>query len=306
MRFSTDELGYRRNPEVPAGAAPDVLFLGGESFTYGANLSDEETLPAAFTRITGRAAYNGGRPLESPLTLDDLNYLLSHLTRQPRQVVLVHLEQHRRKVSTDDLDAGPSVIQDLRYARYVVNGWWGASPLSNATRRLFRELADDRILPNVYEENVSSYDLPGGQPMLFRSSEMLPAKKPPTAASIDGTAEYIARWVGELERRGLETYVLLLPTRFTLYGRWLEVDGLRPGVLQAAHDLHALEARLRANHVRTISGLRVFQGTAARDLLSEELPFFREDNHWTPHGVIRIAQVLADSLSADDASKAGR
>ena len=306
LRFSTDELGYRRNPEVSAGAAPDVLFLGGDSFMYGASLSDEETLPAAFSRLTGRAAYNGGRPFETPLTSGDLDYLLSRFTRKPRQVVLVHLEQHRRKASRDDPDRTPGVIQDLRYARYAVDGWWGASPLSNATRRLFREVADDRILPNVYKQAVSSYELPDGQAMLFRSSEMLPAKVPQTAASIEGTAEYIVQRVGQLERRGLETHVLLVPTRFTLYGRWLDRDALRPGVLQAAHDFQALEARLRAHQVRTISGLRVFQQTAAKDLLTGELPFFREDNHWTPNGVIQIARALADSLSAENASNASR
>lgn len=297
LRFSTDALGYRRNPEVAAGTAPDVLFIGGDSFIYGANLSDEETLPAAFTRASGLLAYNGGRSHLTPLTLDDLDWLLSHLPGLPRQVVLVHLEQHRRRVSKRGLDAAPSALQNLKYARFVVNGWWDASPLSNATRRLFRRLADDKILPNVYEQDVIAYKLPDGRPMLFRASETFPARKPQAGAALDGTAEYIVQWARELEARGLETHVLVLPTRFTVYGPLLESGELRTGALRAASDLDSLEVRLRRKGIRTTNGLRVFQQTAATDLAAGALPFYREDNHWTPEGVERIARILTDSLS---------
>jgi hypothetical protein len=297
LRFSTDALGYRRNPAIAAGAAPEVLFIGGDSFIYGANLSDEETLPAAFTRTSGLSAYNGGRSHLIPMALDDLDWLLSRLPRVPRQAVLVHLEQHRRRLPRHGLDAAPSVLQGLKYARFVVNGWWGASPLSNATRRLFRGLADDRILPNVYGQDVLAYELPDGRPMLFRGSETFPARKPQTEAEIAGTAEYIIQWVRELEGRGLETHVLLLPTRFTVYGPFLDSGELRTTALQAVSDLYQLEAQLRSHGLRTINGLRVFQQAAVSDLGAGALPFYREDNHWTPEGVARIARILTDSLS---------
>jgi hypothetical protein len=231
------------------------------------------------------------------MTLDDLDWLLSRLPRMPLQAVLVHLEQHRRRLPTHGLGSAPSAIQGLNYARFVTKGWWEASPLSNATRRLFRGLADDRILPNVYGQDVDAYKLPDGRPMLFRASETFPARKPQTEAQIAGTAEYIVQWVRELEARGLETHVLLLPTRFTVYGPLLESGELRTGALQAAAELYRLEAQLRRKGVRTINGFRVFQQTAATDLATGALPFYREDNHWTPEGVERIARILTDSLS---------
>ena len=297
LQFSTDALGYRRNPEVPVEAVIDLLFLGGDSFIYGANLSDEETLPAAFTRASGLLSYNGGRPHLIPTSLADLDWLLSRFSSMPKRAVLVHLEQHRRRLPKLGLDSGVGVIADLKYARYVASGWWDAAPLSNATRRLFRHLADDKILPNTYGQDILAYTLPDGRPMLFRGSETFPSRRPQTGAEIRGTAQYIVQWVRTLEARGLETHVLLLPTRFTVYGPWLELGELRAGVLQAVQDFHALEAALRDRNVSTTNGLHVFQATAERDLRTGELPFYREDNHWTPEGVERIARALADSLS---------
>src|SRR5919107_957545 len=93
LRFSTDHLGYRRNPEMPRGAPPDVLFIGGDSFIYGANLSDEETLPAAFTRASGLLAYNAARSHLTPMMLYDLDWLLARFPAVPKQAVLLHLGQ---------------------------------------------------------------------------------------------------------------------------------------------------------------------------------------------------------------------
>jgi acetyltransferase AlgX (SGNH hydrolase-like protein) len=296
LRFSTDALGYRRNPEVPTAAGPDVLFIGGDSFIYGANLSDEETLPAAFTRASGLYAYNGGRPYQAPMMLYDLDWLLTHLPRSPTKAVLVHLEEHRRSMKQMPR-ATPSVIDELRYGRWLISGWWNASPLSNATRRLFRRLADGKLLTNVYEQQVVAYPLPDGRSMLFRDSETFPARVPETEDEIRGTADYILAWTRELQARGMETYVLLLPTRFTVYGPFLGHDERREGALEAVQNFYRLEAELNRRGINAINGLRVFQGTAQQDLSSGDLPFYREDNHWGPAGVERIARILADSLS---------
>ena len=297
LRFSTDDLGYRRNPEMPPGAAPDVLFIGGDSFIYGANLSDEETLPAAFTRASGLLAYNGGRSHLTPMRLPDLDWLLTHLPGAPTKAVLVHLGQHRR--STEDQPGHMSDLeQDLRYVRWLWNGWWDASPLSNATRRLFRRLSNDKLLTNVYEQQVVAYELPNGRSMLFRDSETYPARIPQTPQQIRATSEYIEGWTRELSARGIQPHVLLLPTRFTLYGPWLvQAKKPRAGVLRAVGHFYLLEAELNKRGIRTINGLEVFRQTAVQDLAARELPFYREDNHWTPAGVDRIAEVLADSLN---------
>jgi hypothetical protein len=91
--------------------------------------------------------------------------------------------------------------------------------------------------------------------------------------------------------------VLLLPTRFTLYGPWLvQEEEQRAEVLRAVQDFYRLDAELNQRGIRTINGLDIFRRTAAEDLGSRELPFYREDNHWSPVGVNRIARVLADSL----------
>jgi hypothetical protein len=296
LRFSTDNLGYRRNPEMPRGTIPDVLFIGGDSFIYGANLSDEETLPAAFTRASGLLAYNGGRSHLTPMMLSDLDWLLAQLPGVPTKAVLVHLEQHRRRPK-DRLGQRSDLEQDLRYVRWIVRGWWDASPLSNATRRLFRRLSNDKLLTNVYEQQVVAYELPDGHSMLFRDSETYPARVTQTPQQILATSEYIEAWTRELSARGIQAHVLLLPTRFTLYGPWLvQEEEKRAEVLRAVQDFYRLHAELNQRGIRTINGLDIFRRTAVEDLGSRELPFYREDNHWSPEGVNRIARVLADSL----------
>lgn len=60
--------------------------------------------------------------------------------------------------------------------------------------------------------------------------------------------------------------------------------------------MYLLEDQLRAAGVPTINGLTVFRNSAEQDLQSGQLPFYREDNHWTAAGVERMARVLADTL----------
>ncbi len=300
LRFSTNAFGYRRNPEVSPSEVADVLILGGDSFIYGASLSDEETLPAALTRASGLPAFNGGRSHLIPMRLADLDWLLTRLPRRPRIAVFVHLEQHHRSLAQHGPVRSEGWLEGLRYTRWLVSGSLDASPLGNATRRLFRSLADGAVLPNIYQRSVEAYTLPDGQAMLFRDFELLPARRAQNEAEIAGTAEYIEGWVRALQARGLETHALLLPSRFTVYGPWLEADELRAGVLQAARDLGDLEARLKRKDVSTINALTVFRSTAVNDLRAGKLPFYREDNHWNSDGVERIARVLADSLGRRD------
>lgn len=295
LRFSTDHLGYRRNPEVAPGTAPDVLFIGGDSFIYGANLSDEETLPAAFTRASGLPAYNAARSHLTPMTLTDLDWLLAHLPGRPARAVLVHLEQHRRGPGDGPGTEG-KLSGTVRYIRWIVKGWWDASPLNNATRRLFRRLSNGKLLTNIYEQEVDAYAMPDGRAMLFRASETFPAREAPERDEIRGMADYIEIWIRELEKRGIQAIVLLLPTRFTLYGPWLVLDETRGDALRAVTDVYLIETELKKKRIRTVNGLHIFRETTSKDLASGEMPFYREDNHWTPIGVERIARVLADSL----------
>jgi len=302
LHFSTNAFGYRRNPEVSPSEAADVLILGGDSFIYGAGLSDEETLPAALSRTSGLSVFNGGRSHLLPMRLADLDWLLIRLPRRPRKAVFVHLEQHRRNVAAHGSARTEGVLDEARYIRRIVSGNLDVSPLGNLSRRLFRNLADDIVLPNIYQDNVEAYTLPDGQPMLFRDFELFSARNAQDETEIRSTAEYIVDWVGKLQARGLEAHVLILPSRFTVYGPWLKEDELRAGALQAAQDLGALETLLKENEVKTINALTVFQSTAAEDLRNRTLPYYREDNHWNPDGVERIARVLADSLGSREAA----
>ncbi|MDQ3208749.1 MAG: hypothetical protein M3Q37_09110 [Gemmatimonadota bacterium] len=298
LRFSTDRLGYRRNPEVPEQGAPEVLVLGGDSYTYGAHLSDEETLPPALTRHTGLATYNAGRSSGKPMTLEDLDWLLERLPGQPKIAVLVHLEHHFRRPPIEG--AGPTregTLAQVVYMKWLVAHWWQVSPLSNATRRLYRTLTNDRILPNRLKDATVVRELPGGSAILFRGYELSPARNPRDHETVEATAEYLAWWRDQLAARGIATHVLLVPTRYTTYGPWLERGSAQTAVRQAADNLYYLESELAERGIPTVNALTIFRETAAEDLRTGRLPVYREDNHWNASGVERVAAALAGALA---------
>jgi hypothetical protein len=91
-----------------------------------------------------------------------------------------------------------------------------------------------------------------------------------------------------------------------VYGPLLVHDRRRAGVLQANQDFHRLAAELNRRGLRTVNGLQVFQETAAQEISAGELLFYREDNHWHPKGVERIARILADSVKQSAVARGQR
>jgi hypothetical protein len=124
------------------------------------------------------------------------------------------------------------------------------------------------------------------------------AREARTPADVRGVADYYTWWRDTLARRGIESYVLLLPTRYTLYGPWVERDGERGAALRAAAYLRALDDTLRARGIPTINGLDVLGPGMEQELRTGMLSFYREDNHWNARGVDRVAQAIAERVVA--------
>jgi hypothetical protein len=314
LQFSTDALGYRRNPYLD-GNAVDLLVLRGFSFVYGGALSDDETLPAALTRIAGFPAYNAARwHLDEFDSMRDLDWLLGQLPRRPRVAIVVYLEHEnpdgpprsprrtRRAVSAlPDFLAAPVQAADAAYgrARRLVRGisrWWEFSPLDIMATRLYRAIANDRVLPNRYREGGRQLTLPDGRSMIFREYEVAPARAERGPVEARRAVAYLEWWRDRLAERGLETLVLILPTRYTVYAPLLETGALQTQALQAVEYLDRVSTELTHRGILNINGARVFLARAATELLHGDLSFYREDNHWNPRGVERIARVLAETL----------
>ena len=309
-RISVDSLGFRRNPFALPGEAPDVLFLLGRSFLIGAALSDEETLPAAFTRASRLHAYNGAG-VNSP---EGLDWLLERLPGQPWMAVLILVEDDRLSPPPNG-DASPAARVSRKYptlepavqrlSALVNRGeavalslwrWWPASQLETLSSRLIESLSDDQILPNVGLHGGRQLKLPDARPMLFRQYEVITAQDGRTSKDAERLARYAAWWRDELARRGLDTWVLLLPSRYTVYGPWLESGQARKSVVRIEEYIHELNRRIRGHGIPTLNALPIYRASVEEQLETGELLFYREDNHWNPRGVRLIAEILSDSI----------
>jgi hypothetical protein len=321
VRATFDARGFRVNPYLAPGDRPEVLMLGGVSFGYGAALSDEETLPAVLTRIGRVGVYNGGLFHEDDLTVRRLDQILAGLPERPRAVLFL-LVEHERPTLPGGRERGgalaaaypalaPAVARaqgvrrELREADRLVRRWWAFSPLDVMTGRVFRRLSDDRVLPNEYARGTRTLTLPDGRPMVLRRYELAPTEEGRSPSDAPPVADYLAFWRDTLAARGLATHALLVPSRYTVYGPLLEDRAAqRSAVRRVGAYLDRLAEELHARGVPTVNAHPLFRAVAEDELRTGELSFYREDNHWTPRGVERVARVVADSLAAWDAPPA--
>lgn len=322
LQVSFDELGFRRNPFLAPGAPPDVLVLGGASFGYGAGLSDDATFAAALDRAAGRRVYNGALFHEDELSVDQVDRLLGELPGRPRTALLVVLEHETpapargvgraTRLARAHPRLAPAVWR-LKAARREVEGawrrverWWALSPLDVVATRLFRQMGNDRLFPNEHARTTRTLPLPDGRPMIFRGYELQPARAGRSAADAAAMAAGIARWKEQLAARGVETRVLLLPSRYSVYGPLLEQPPERVAPSRVAAYIDGVAAELRGRGIPTVNALALFREAAPAELRSGSLSFYREDNHWNPRGVERVARAVADSLAAWEAARPSR
>jgi SGNH hydrolase-like domain, acetyltransferase AlgX len=307
FRFSTDSLGFRLTPGVSADDSVDLLLTEGASFAYGGGLADEETLPAVVTASTGMRMYNGGRFWWDPQTIRELDLLLARLGNHHPAVVLLYWEQveqarsqldgtHWRTDTIGEKLIGKygywSIRNNLQNGKREFGAFWNISPLEIFCVRFFKSISNDRLLPNGYRNAVEERKLPGGQRILFLEEEVKRATSPPGEETIMRHGDYFGYYKSLLKQRGCDMYVVLLPNKYTLYAPLLGQpdDGNRQPYL------NRLETELRFRDISVINGLSVLQPYAAADLASGQLSFHREDHHWTPLGVRRIAAALAKEL----------
>jgi hypothetical protein len=306
LDFTTDSLGFRLTPGVPPDGKVDLLLFAGNSFAYGGGLSDDETFPSVVTRQSGLRTYNGGHFFWDLQGLDALDWLLGQLGHQHPAVVLLEWEQAGHEISNlvglpwkidrpGKAILGPERYQRLRtnvqYSRIYLSAFWFISPLEVLSVRTFKSLCDDRILPNRYRQAVVPKQLPDGKRILFLKDEVELTLHPPDDAYISRRAAYFDFYSRELAKRGLQVYVILIPNRYTLYGPL--VDNYRP---TGPRYLDKLEAALRDKKVPVMNTLPLLESRAAEDVVTGNLPYYREDHHWSAEGVRRIAAAFIEKL----------
>jgi hypothetical protein len=300
LTFSTDHLGFRKNPYLKEGQAPQVLFLQGDSFTYGVGLSDEQTLPSVMTAKFHIPSYNSGRFHDDPDGMPELDWLLSHLPGRPTTIVYTYLE-HLPFIAPGEMGGpsgrlrrwSPKIEGDLRYLKLLNTFFWELSPSRVVTTRFFNKLANDRFFPNENTSTVRALALPDGRELLFRDYEFqLPEQDRGPDAVAQTTRGF--QWLkSEMEKRQIRLIVLLLPNRYTIYAPLLAKNTDGPWT----NYLDQLDAQLHQNGIETVNGLEVYRSFANQEIQTGQLSFYREDTHWNPRGVERIAGPLADAIA---------
>lgn len=301
--FSADELGFRLTPKVSESPELSRVLTGGASFAYGGGLSDDETFPAVLTRDEHIPTYNGGRYYWDVQHFIYVDRLLDRLQpRKPAAAIYLYWENFNPPLDARQLDPlpwrtdrlGRSVFRNSRYAElrdvfqnqtHKLAAALNVSPLEVLSIRLYKQIASGAILPNPYEPLVASRILPGGKRILFLQSELERVRKPLPDNIVNLQGIYFQEYARRLAARGIGLDVILLPNKYTLYGPYL--DG-KAGVSPNAF-LSRMEAELTRRGLPVLNGLTVLQPYAASDVASGELSYFREDHHWSPKGVRRIA-----------------
>ncbi len=141
--------------------------------------------------------------------------------------------------------------------------------------------------------------LADGRRLLLLKEEIERAVRPPGPDAVRRHAEYFAYFRRLLAQRGMQVCVILMPNRYSLYGPLLDGTAAVPRVPY----LDCLEAELAGRGIQVINGLSVLRPYAAADLRSPDMSFYREDHHWSPAGVERIARAAAENLRRNYARK---
>jgi hypothetical protein len=285
--------------------------MEGDSFTYGAALSDNETFPVELSRQLGVAVYNAGRYVADPERLLEMDWLLSRIRKGPLTVLYILQElplpslnrQHDQK-GYDKLGRAligarlyTPIKDDLRYAKRFLDLWGRISPLRIVATRGYKSLNDDRILPNSYKKNVVERLLPNNDRFLVDHDHLAQYLDPPNDQDVRDAAEYLAWLQHQFAERGLDFCVLMVPEGISVYGPWLfkqESERLNREGRTPVFD--RLEPALAKLNIKALNGLAVLRALAADDIANHRLSYYRDDHHWNVQGVTRVASAMAAVL----------
>lgn len=304
-RFTTDRLGYRNSPALADGVPVDAILLG-TSFSVGAGMSDEDTLATQLSRRSGQTVYNasGGEYLQAS-AVARARALSGHLRLRGRLAIYEHLERHdpprqwtveeqaRQAVAVTapctGEHPGPLRTAQCRLAGLV--GPTSVSPLSILTAQAYRQLEDDRILPNSWAANVAPLRLRNGHSMLF-----LPLDLESTGRARDATrqADHFVWLRSELAQFDLQLVVVLVPDKSTVYGPLLAEPLLDSE--KAARFLADLESELAARSIAAIDLTPSLRRAAEDGLSRDEYVFWSDDTHWNPRGIAVAADAILERL----------
>lgn len=299
--FTTDAFGFRNAGDLRTHGVAAIMI--GDSSAVGSGVSDEETLPARLTALSGCGVYNAGsedakpdpdRVLALSQKLGMHRGLVIHLYSEIRELPTVPPTQKRRM---DHLLAlTPDWVSSVAGR---IRGIITVSPLRILSERALKTLENGRVLPNSYAANVVKAAVNNGDTMLFPVAHVrnFYAKR-------DVAADYWTWLQTSLRNEHLDLLVLLVPSKYWVYRPFL-VD--QPMLGDGAGDyLARLERELRAAGIPVLNLAPMFATQAAAHLARHEYLYWLDDTHWNAQGIdlaaaaIHAAWPLAGSSCSSD------
>ena len=299
--FTTDAFGFRNVGDMRARGVAAIMI--GDSSAVGSGVSDDQTLPARLTALSGCGVYNAGAEDATPdpdrvsalsRKLGVHGGLVIHLYTEDREIPTV---PSIRKRSVDQILALTPAWMSSVVAQ--IRGVVTVSPLRILSERALRALENGRILPNSYAVNVVKAAVNNGDTMLFPAAHVRNFYRKRAVA-----VNYWTWLQNDLRTEHQDLLVLLVPGKYSVYRPFL-VD--QPPVGDGMGDyLARVERELRAAGVPVLNLAPMFAAQAAARLARREYLYWLDDTHWNAQGIdlaaaaIHAAWPLAGSPCSSD------
>ncbi|HVH31094.1 MAG TPA: hypothetical protein VNA31_05455 [bacterium] len=287
-QFTTDAFGFRNPPSILTEGVSAIL--AGDSFVAGAGVSDDETLSAQLTALTGCVVYNAGSEAGRVMP-DDILSVAHRLNMRGRLII---------RLVTEDADPPTIPTPQASLVRAIrarmptgiralagrLSGFVKVSPLQIVSTRARKALEDDRILPNPYASRVVKATLRNGDVMLLGASPKNRADHQRRVA-----LDYWRWFHDDLQRAQLDLLVVLVPSKYRVY-RPFVAD---PGRLQVPDDSwDQVAGDLRAAGVSVLDLTPFLSAQAVRALEHGEYLYWLDDLHWNARGIAAAAAVIQE------------
>jgi len=294
--FTTDALGFRNPPHLLREEVSAILL--GDSFAVGSGVSDDETLSARLTRLTGCVVYNAGSDQGRVVPKEVLS-LARRLHMRNRLVLRLYGELSgvpplptRRERLVWEVEARmPARVRDL--AGWL-RGLAAVGPLQVLSGRAVKAVEDDKVLPNRYAGYVVKATLGNGDTMLFQATEVNNFYRRREVA-----LEYWTWLRDTLQQAHFDLLVILVPSKYTVYRPFLADQ--RPTPPRAGEYLDRLERALRATGIPVLNLTPFLSAEAARYLQHDRYLYWLDDIHWAPLGIELAAGAIREQWPLADA-----
>jgi hypothetical protein len=291
--FTTDAYGFHNPPALTQGDPIGIVV--GDSFAVGSELPEDHSLSTQLTQRFGGYFYNAGSP--QPLHLLSLEAVAQRLGLQRGLVIFEFLESRAlQDPPAATLDGARGAVQAF-FFRALGQNWTDrlgtplnelhSSPLQAFSAKLEKKIQDDTLLPNSFASFVIQEKLRNGEPIVFLPAEFKSPSDPRNAAG--RWAAYFAWYSAQLQNRGLDLVVLLVPNRTTIYAPLLA----QPRDVSASRaTLDDFAEALQNAGVRTVPLEHRYAHDAAILLDQRQYLYFLDDTHWNGNGTAIAADEI--------------